>query len=116
MSNTNLRLDRTTPRKNYTIGDNEYETFEEYIEAIDEDTFYEWDRCPQYLIQEHEEITDHYVDYNEDMKKHFMFFRKTMRKQADQNQPKETENIMVLKSPISHFMVKTSGKVFSHMY
>ena len=63
MSNTNINLDRTTPRKNYAVGDTEYDTFEEYVEAIDEDTFYEWDRCPQYLISEHEEVTDHDNDY-----------------------------------------------------
>ena len=63
MSNTNIDLDRTTPRKSYTVGDWEYDTFEEYVEAIDEETFYEWDRSPQYLISEHEEVTDHDTDY-----------------------------------------------------
>jgi hypothetical protein len=63
MSNTNISLDRTTPRKNYAVDGEEYETFEEYVAAIDENTFYEWDRCPQYLISEHEEVVDHYVDF-----------------------------------------------------
>ena len=63
MSNTNISLDRTTPRKNYAVDGEEYETFEEYVAAIDENTFYEWDRCPQYLISEHEEVTEHYNDY-----------------------------------------------------
>ena len=62
MSNTNTNLDRTTPRKSYAVGDNEYDTFEEYVEAIDEETFYE-DRCPEYLIEEHQEVVDHYVDF-----------------------------------------------------
>ena len=62
MSNTNTNLDRTTPRKSYTVGDWEYDTFEEYVEAIDEETFYE-DRCPEYLIEEHQEVVDHYVDF-----------------------------------------------------
>lgn len=63
MSNTNTSLDRTTPRNTFVVGGFDYGTFEEYVTSIDEGTFHEESRCPQYLIEEHEEVTDHYVDF-----------------------------------------------------
>lgn len=47
----------------YHIGDEEYETLEEYVEAIDYEHFCDSNFAPEGLILEEQTVVDSYVDY-----------------------------------------------------